>query len=140
MKALGVLESKWDPIRKKLVRGILEEQDRVLRCVCVLLLQDLLQSCSRGGRRRVEDMCYERRRAEACVDESAHHALRSHFAQKGGTLSKEGRTGAIARPGTCPRDMYALRRHARTVAEGPHPEVGSMEISFFLVHYVPWFC
>ena len=40
-----------------------------------LLLQDLLQSCSRGGRRRVEDMCYERRRAEACVDESAHHAL-----------------------------------------------------------------
>ena len=45
-----------------------------LLCVC-LLLQDLLQSCSRGGRRRVEDMCYERRRAEACVDESAHHAL-----------------------------------------------------------------
>jgi hypothetical protein len=27
-----------------------------------------------GGRRRVEDMCYDRRRAEACVDESAHHA------------------------------------------------------------------
>jgi hypothetical protein len=27
------------------------------------------------GGRRVEDMCYERRRAEACVDESAHHAL-----------------------------------------------------------------
>jgi hypothetical protein len=43
--------------------------------VCVLLLQDLLQSCSRGGRRRVEDRCYERQRAEACVDESAHHAL-----------------------------------------------------------------
>jgi hypothetical protein len=46
-----------------------------LKTVCVLLLQDLLQNCSRGGRRRVEDMCYERRRAEACVDESAHHAL-----------------------------------------------------------------
>jgi hypothetical protein len=45
-----------------------------MRRRCVLLLQDLLQSCSRGGRRRVEDMCYERRRAEACVDESAHHA------------------------------------------------------------------
>jgi hypothetical protein len=28
-----------------------------------------------GGRRRVEDMCYERRRAAACVDESAQHAL-----------------------------------------------------------------
>ncbi len=28
-----------------------------------------------GGRRRVDDMCYDRRRAEACVDESARHAL-----------------------------------------------------------------
>jgi hypothetical protein len=36
-------------------------------CVC-LLLQYLIQSCSRGGRRIVEDMCYEIRRAEACVD------------------------------------------------------------------------
>ena len=35
--------------------------------VC-LLLQDLLQNCARGGRRIVEDMCYEIRRAEACVD------------------------------------------------------------------------
>jgi hypothetical protein len=31
MKALCVLESKWDPIRKKLVRRLLEEQDKVLR-------------------------------------------------------------------------------------------------------------
>jgi hypothetical protein len=31
MKALRVLESKWDPIRKKLVRRLLEEQDEVLR-------------------------------------------------------------------------------------------------------------
>jgi hypothetical protein len=31
MKALGVLESKWDPIRKKLVRSLLEEQDKLLR-------------------------------------------------------------------------------------------------------------
>jgi hypothetical protein len=30
MKALGVLESKWDPIRKKLVRRLLEERDKVL--------------------------------------------------------------------------------------------------------------
>ena len=43
-------------------------------CVC-LLLQYLLQSCSRGERGIVEDMRYERRRAEALVDESAHHAL-----------------------------------------------------------------
>jgi hypothetical protein len=38
-----------------------------VECVC-LLLQDLLQSCSRGGGGTVEDMCYERVRAEACVD------------------------------------------------------------------------
>ena len=32
MKTLGVLERKWDPIRKKLVRRlVLEEQDMVLR-------------------------------------------------------------------------------------------------------------
>ena len=30
MKALGVLESKWDSSRKKLVRRLLEEQDKVL--------------------------------------------------------------------------------------------------------------
>jgi len=36
-------------------------------CVC-LLLQDILQSCAGGGRRIVEVMCYEIRRAEACVD------------------------------------------------------------------------
>jgi hypothetical protein len=52
-----------------------ERRNSRLCYVCVLLLQDLLQSCARGGRRRVEDMCYERRRAEACVDESAQHAL-----------------------------------------------------------------
>jgi hypothetical protein len=31
MKALGVLESKWDLIRHKLVRCLLEEQDKVLQ-------------------------------------------------------------------------------------------------------------
>jgi len=35
--------------------------------VC-LLLQDLVQSCLRVGGGILEDMCYERRRAEACVD------------------------------------------------------------------------
>ena len=30
MKALGVLESKWDPVRKKLVSHLLEEQDKGL--------------------------------------------------------------------------------------------------------------
>ena len=31
MKSLGVLESQWDPICKKLVRHLLEEQDKGLR-------------------------------------------------------------------------------------------------------------
>ena len=31
MKALGVLESKWDPIREKLARRLFEEQNKVLR-------------------------------------------------------------------------------------------------------------
>ena len=31
MRTLGVLESKWDPIHQKLVRRLLEEQDKVLR-------------------------------------------------------------------------------------------------------------
>jgi hypothetical protein len=35
---------------------------------CCLFLQYLLQSCFRGGRGIVEDVCYEIRRAEACVD------------------------------------------------------------------------
>jgi hypothetical protein len=59
--------------RKGLSRAVEDYMGKV--GVCVLLLQDLLQSCARGGRRRVEDMCYERRRAEDCVDESAQHAL-----------------------------------------------------------------
>ena len=44
MKTLGVLESKWDPtgIHKKLVRRLLEEQDKVLRSYFAL----------KGGTRR----------------------------------------------------------------------------------------
>ncbi len=31
VKTFGVLESKWDPIRKELMRRLLEEQDKVIR-------------------------------------------------------------------------------------------------------------
>ena len=31
MKALGILESKWESIRKRLARRLMEEQDKVLR-------------------------------------------------------------------------------------------------------------
>ncbi len=44
-------------------------------CVCVYYCRTYYKAVRGGGRRRVEDMCYERRRAEACVDESAHHAV-----------------------------------------------------------------
>ena len=40
--------------------------------VCVYYCRTYYKAVRGGGRRRVEDMCYERRRAEACVDESAH--------------------------------------------------------------------
>jgi len=58
--------------------------------VC-LLLQDLLQSCSRGGGGgRVEDLRYGRPPAEAGVAESAHHALANLV---GVTLSEWGDRG-----------------------------------------------
>jgi hypothetical protein len=41
--------------------------EKLRHCVC-LLQQYLVQSCARGERRIVEDMCYEIQRAEACVD------------------------------------------------------------------------
>ncbi len=43
--------------------------------VCVYYCRTYYKAVRGGGRRRVEDMCYDIRRAEACVDESAHHAL-----------------------------------------------------------------
>ena len=43
-----------------------EDRGGDIRSVC-LLLQYLLQSCSRGGWEIVEGMCYERLRAEACT-------------------------------------------------------------------------
>ncbi len=43
-------------------------------CVCFITAGPITKLFGWGGR-RVEDMCYERRGAEACVDESAHHAL-----------------------------------------------------------------
>jgi hypothetical protein len=42
--------------------------------VC-LLLQDLYKAVCVGRGGILGDMCNERRRAEASVDESAHHAL-----------------------------------------------------------------
>jgi hypothetical protein len=87
----------------------------LLVCVCVLLLQDLLKSCSRGGRRRVEDMCYERRRAWACVDESAHHAVNAGERRRG---SRRGvREGACIGGATMPQSWtLRLTRNAAALA------------------------
>jgi len=43
--------------------------------MCVFYYCRTYYKVVRVGKRRVEDMYYERRRAEACVDESIHHAL-----------------------------------------------------------------
>ena len=48
-----------------------------LMCVC-LLLQYLLQSCSSGGRGKVDDMCCERRRAEANCNLIRRHKRKSN--------------------------------------------------------------
>jgi len=48
MKAFGVLESKWDPIRQKLVRRLLEEQDKVLRSYFAQKLNDQ-RGVKKGG-------------------------------------------------------------------------------------------
>ena len=63
-------------------------------CVCVYYCRTYYKAVRGGGRRRVEDMCYERRRAEACVDESAHHALGT--LEEPGTLTQ----GAPVFPGS----------------------------------------
>ena len=66
MKALGVLESKWDTIHKKLVRRLLEEQDKAT----VLLRTkgwDAEQGGDRGNckaREHVQHVCVKTARAD----------------------------------------------------------------------------
>ena len=43
--------------------------------VCVFITAVPITKLFAGGGGGLEDMCYERRRAEACVNESAHRAL-----------------------------------------------------------------
>ena len=54
--------------------GQMKKEGHGVRSVCVYYCRTYDKAVRGGGRRRVEDMCYERRQAEACVDESAHHA------------------------------------------------------------------
>ena len=55
-----------------------------------LLLQYLIQSCARGGRRIVENMCYEKRRAEACVDPQEKIKDHQNIVTHSGTRSRFG--------------------------------------------------
>jgi hypothetical protein len=62
MEALRVLESKWDPIRKKLVRRLLEEQeqDKVLRSIFAQKEGTRSKGGDRGtckGREHVHETC-----------------------------------------------------------------------------------
>jgi hypothetical protein len=52
MKGLGFLESQWDPIRKKLVKRLLEEQDKVLRSYFA----------QKGGARSHGHVCVKKKR------------------------------------------------------------------------------
>jgi len=45
-----------------------------MEAVCFITAGPITKLFAWEGR-RVEDVCYERGRAEACVDESAHHPL-----------------------------------------------------------------
>ena len=53
---------------KKKIPGAPDTDEIMKGSPVCLLLQDLLQSCVRGGRGTVKDVCYEVRRAEARVD------------------------------------------------------------------------
>ena len=54
----------------------MKPEETYRHAVCVFITAGpMIKLFCGGGRRRVEDMCYERRRAKACVDESANHAL-----------------------------------------------------------------
>ena len=82
-----------------------------------------------GGRRRVEDICYERRRAEACVDESARHAL----ANAGGREivgKKEGEQKGSARGSVHWGCYYATWRTVSSVRYGTR--LGDLKENWFL--------
>ncbi len=56
IKACGVLESKWDLIRKKLVRRLLEEQDKLLRSYFAQRGGDAEQRGGTGATARARNM------------------------------------------------------------------------------------
>ncbi len=87
-------------------------------CVCFYYCRTYYKAVRGGGRRRVDDMCYDRRRAEACVDESAHHAL----ANAGGReiVGKKGEQKGSARGCACRkrrrRNSPCMRVEVLTIA------------------------
>jgi len=54
---------------------------------CCLQQEDLIHGCARGGRRIVEDVCYDIRRAEACV-ERARRRVEEHMALHSDVVNK----------------------------------------------------
>ena len=74
--------------------------------MCVYYCRTYYKAVRGGGRRKVDDMCYDRRRAEACVDESAHHAL-----------------GPVRNPKVC---VYYCRTYYKAVRGGGRRRVEDM--------------
>ncbi len=66
---IALRQTNFGRLCELLVRGNLNVS------VCFITAGPITKLFACVGGRRVEDMCYERRRVEACVDESAHHAL-----------------------------------------------------------------
>ena len=58
-------------------KSTLSSQPDVADCVCVYYCRTYYKAVRGGGRRRVDDMCYDRRRAEACVDEYSVFSIMS---------------------------------------------------------------
>jgi hypothetical protein len=73
-EGIGVLEGKWDLIRKKLVRRLLEEQDKVLRSYFAQRGGDAEQRGGTGATARARNMsaltcmCEDGRRARTVIE------------------------------------------------------------------------
>jgi hypothetical protein len=88
VKTLGVLESKWDSIRKKLVRRILEEQDKVLRSYFAQKGGSGCKGGHRGeykGRERMGHVCVKP--ASQDRDQAVKSSLRGIMDMEGGGAS-----------------------------------------------------
>jgi hypothetical protein len=85
-------------------------------CVCVFITAvPIIRLFAWGRGLRVEDMCYERRRAEAWVDQSAHHALVNAGARRAALCSTFGLCNTF---GQVFHDCVGIRKALRRCQPG----------------------